>query len=177
MGLFKKKKPELHSVLFVCSANVTRSPAVEALFKKHASKSIKSWNVGSAGTKAGSGSAPNPVVAYILFQRGVNINSHRSKPVTPRLLRRYYWIIVMEKAHRQAITEMEPDSESRVFVMRELIHGNRLNDPNMPDPTGKEVDDYRELFDILDQEIPQLVKILQNKASDTGWEKEAYTSE
>ncbi len=177
MGFFRKKKLQTRSVLFVCSANVTRSPVAEALFRKHALKSIKSWDVGSAGTKAVSGSAPNPVIAYILYQRGVNINSHRSKPVTPKLLRRYHWIIVMEQEHRQAILELNPDAESRVFVLRELVHGSDLEDVNMPDPTGKEVDDYRELFEILDTDIPLLVRILQNKASDTEWSKEEYSYE
>lgn len=83
----------------------------------------------------------------------------------------------MEKTQRQAILEIEPDAESRVFVMRELIHGDRIENPDMPDPTSKEVDDYRELFEILDQEIPQLVKILQNKASDAMWEKGTYSIE
>jgi len=169
--LRRKKGPNLRSILFVCSANITRSPAAAALFEQLAGKSGERWEVASAGIKAVSGAAPNPVVAYILFQRNLQIGAHRSRPVTKKLLRKYYWIIGMERAHREAILATCPDVESRVFLLRELAHGEAVTEPDMPDPTGNEVVNYRELSRIFDEEMPLLFKVLRNRVSDLEWMK------
>ena len=169
MRLFKKKKPDIRSVLFVCSANITRSPAAAELFKNIASQHHERWDVGSAGVKAINGVGPNPVVAYVLSQRGIPINEHRSRVLNRSLLRRYYWIFVMETSHKQAIIKLDPEVSDRVFVLREFNRETPPSDSNMPDPTSKELEDYKELFEILEEEIPRLFRALQNKASDLGW--------
>ena len=171
MRLFKRKSPPLQSVLFVCTGNVTRSPVAAAMFRRLADASGERWEVGSAGTGTVKGSPPNPVVAFVMFGRGTPIQQHRSRPVTRRLLDRYYWIMVMERSHREKLLEIAPEAGERVQVLRRF--GRRelpLPELDMPDPTGKEVDDYRELFDILDEEVPRLFKALQNRVSDLGWE-------
>jgi protein-tyrosine-phosphatase len=70
----------------------------------------------------------------------------------------------MEDGHRKAILDLDDSLKNRVFLFRELTHPEPLDNPNMPDPTGKDVDDYRELFGIFDAEIPSLVKAIRDKA-------------
>jgi len=70
----------------------------------------------------------------------------------------------MQEAHRNAILELDGNVDERVFVLRELSCREPLDNADMPDPTGKDVDDYQELFDILDEEMPQLFKVIRDKA-------------
>jgi len=171
VSLFKRKSAPLRSVLFVCTANVTRSPVAEALFKRLANASGEKWKVASAGTGTVRGVPPNPVISFIMFQRGFPIRDHRSRPVKRSLLDRFYWIIVMERTHREKLLKLDPEAGERIHVLRQFGCEEPLLEPDMPDPTGKDVDDYRELFDILDQEIPRILRVLQNRVSDLGWEE------
>ena len=166
MNLFKRKPPPLQSILFVCTANVTRSPVAESLFKHEIAKTGETWKVASAGVNAAKGISANPTVSFVMSKRGTPIANHRSQPVTAKLLNRYYWIIVMEAAHKSAILEINPDVGERLFTMREIGLQDPPDQPDMPDPTGKEVGDFQELFQIFDYEIPRLVKAIQAKNSD-----------
>ena len=159
-------------MLFVCTANITRSPVAEAMLRGVAAKSNEKWKVGSAGTKAVRGAAPNPIAAYIMHQRGIPINKHRSQSFTPKLLKRFYWILVMEQKHRDEIVKSNPKAADRVFTVREFGRETPQLVPDMPDPTSKELEDYNELFAILDEEILRVFKTLQNKVSDLSWKEE-----
>jgi len=169
LRLFPPKLPPMRSILFVCTANVTRSPAAAAMFRAEAAKFGETWSVASAGTKAFRGSPPNPVVSFIMFQRGFPISKHRSKRITKKLMRNYKWIMVMEESQRELLVKNHPKYTSNIFVLRKFGLEPAEQELNMPDPTGKEPDDYRELFALLDVEIPRIFKLLQQKISDLEW--------
>ena len=139
---------------------------MEALFRKLVNDSSEVWRISSAGVKAHQGSPPHPVISFILSQRGISIVKHRSKPIDRKLLNKYYWIIVAEKVHKESLINQYPDIEKRIVVLRELTTDSDIIDKDLPDPTGKEVGDYSELFFILDKEIPILNSTLESKISD-----------
>lgn len=169
MIFFKPKKPPLRSVLFVCTANQTRSVTAMALFRRLAEKSTEKWIVDSAGAKASNGAMAHPVISHQLKRMDAPVNDHRSKPVSKKLLSRFRWIIVMEQAHKDAIVKLDKEAGERTFLMRELSSGEELKNYDMPDPTGNEYENYKELFDIMDAEIPRLFEKLQIKAYDEEW--------
>jgi len=167
--LFKRNVLSPRSILFVCTANITRSPVAEAMFRKLAKKSGEKWNIASAGIKAVKGASANQVVSFIMFQRGLPLHNHSSQPVTKKLLSRYMWIIVMEEAHKKAILEIDDSLKDRVFIFRELTRTGELGDYNMPDPTGREALDFSQLFEILDNEIPRLYEVMNIRMYDREW--------
>lgn len=169
MWFFKPKTPHPKSVLFICTANVTRSPAAEVMFKSIAEKSGEEWQADSAGIKAYNGSPANTVMAMILHQRGLKLHNHKSKRITTNLLQRFQWFVVMEKSHRDTLLEIAPHLSERVFIMRELAGTQDLDVPDMPDPTGKDPEDYRELMTILDVEIQKVWIALNDRASHLIW--------
>ena len=77
------------SILFVCTANVCRSPLALGLFKqKIASEPDASfWKLDSAGTWAPEGEPASAKSHFLLKQRGIDIQDHRSKSVSLELLR------------------------------------------------------------------------------------------
>ena len=136
----------------------------EAMFRQLTRGVGEYWDVASAGVKGAKGMGVNQVISFIMHQRGLPLQYHRSQPVTRKLLAKYQWIVVMEEVHRQLIMEMDENLKDRVFILRELTNTDPLDNPDMPDPTGKAVDDYQELFVIFDAEMPILVKVLRDKA-------------
>lgn len=172
---FRRKSPSPRSILFVCTANVTRSPVAEALFRDVAAESGEGWEISSAGINGTRGIPPNPIINFIMFQRGQAVQEHRSKIINRKILSDYRWIIVMEESHRRAILKLDDNLKDRIFLFRELSAEGLDADTDMPDPTGKDVDDYQELFNILDTEIPKLFIVMQNKAAECEWGYHEYS--
>ncbi|MDP8228980.1 MAG: hypothetical protein P9M15_05960 [Candidatus Electryoneaceae bacterium] len=169
MFLFKRKSLSYRSVLFVCTANVTRSASAEGMFRDLADRnSAERWDVASAGVKAHKGSGPNPPIKVRLMEcYKIFIDNHRSQPITSKLFKRYYWIIVMERAHKEAIIKQYPDVKDRVHVLREFGQSVPPSEPDMPDPTGEDkTEGYRELLAIFEEEIPRIFQVLQYRVDD-----------
>lgn len=171
MVFWKQKKANNQSILFICTANITRSPVAEAMFRRITEEAGEDWEVGSAGVNASNGMMPNQVVAFIMSRRNIPISSHCSRKVTSKLLSQYMWIVVMEEAHKDAILSLNSELKDRVFVFREIANDEILDDYDMPDPTGKEESDYRVLFRILGEEIPKVYQVIQNKAWNLEWQE------
>lgn len=161
----KGSHPPLRSILFVCTANVTRSPVAARMFQKLAQSSGEDWKVGSAGLRAGKGYPANPIVSYLMFQRQLSLAEHQSQPVEKKLFRQYYWIITMEESQREEILKIDPSLSERVFVLRQFGRDSLLPYSDMPDPTGRNPEDYEELFTLLDEEIPRLWGLLRLKVA------------
>lgn len=122
------RRPEL-TVLMVCTANVCRSPAAEALLRHHlkALGSGGSVAVRSAGTQVGApGRRPDPRVTSMLDDMGVKSSGMRAKAASQTLVDEAALVLVMENSHRQALCERFPDAADRIELL---------------DPSGQDIPD------------------------------------
>ncbi len=142
------------------------------MFRQMVTKINEEWVVGSAGVSAVNGAAPHQNIAYVMNENGIPIYKHRSKPVTKKLLKKFQWIVVMENKHRDAILKLDASIEGRIFVFRELSTDLQREEADMPDPTGKEGDDYLGLIHTLQTEMPTVLRALQQKSEDIAWQQE-----
>src|SRR5512142_848275 len=97
------KKP---TVLFVCTANICRSPMAAALFKARLEKQVpgsESWVVDSAGTWTKEGYPPSENSVKAMARRKLDISGHRSKEINKSLLEKSDLILVMELGHKEAL--------------------------------------------------------------------------
>jgi protein-tyrosine phosphatase len=175
MSLFKRSKPPLRSVLFVCTANVTRSPVAELLFRQLAEKSGEKWLVGSAGVNTREDLPSNKLISNFFLDRYKPLRKHKSRQIDKRLLGSHSWIFVMEEAHRQALASTFPEYAERIFVLRNFGMASPVANPDVPDPTNDKDpkwDDYMTMLNILEEEIPRIYNILQMKISDLSMENE-----
>ena len=79
----------------------------------------------------------------------------------------------MERAHREFLSEMAPDLKDHIFLLREFGADPTPDEPDMPDPTGSDkTDDFTELLELLEAEIPRFFKVLGYRIEDLNWEKE-----
>lgn len=101
-------RPELR-VLFVCTANICRSPMAEGLLR-HRLRGIGlagRIQVRSAGTRvAQSGCPPDPRVKQMSAEAGFRLGRIRSRQLTPQMVQRSDYVLVMEREHLESVRQL-----------------------------------------------------------------------
>ncbi|MBN2145970.1 MAG: hypothetical protein JW726_01235 [Anaerolineales bacterium] len=151
------------SVLFVCSANMCRSPMASALFRKLVAQrpDAAEWRIESAGVWALAGSPASTGARVAMQARGLDLSGHVSRPVTHRMLRQFDLILVMEDSHKEALRGEFRDLAGRIYLLTEMVgEGDDIRDPI----GGRQVDyddTVRELEDILTRGIVRIEQLTQ----------------
>lgn len=137
------------SILFVCTANICRSPMAEVVFKHKLAErpDAAQWQVASAGTWGldGRGAATSALIA--LHEIGLDAGKHVARTVTLEMLRSSDLILTMENNHKEALQVEFPEIASRVFLMTEMA-GFRSD---VKDPIAGTQDDFRATLQELDR--------------------------
>jgi protein-tyrosine-phosphatase len=158
------------SVLFVCTANICRSPLALALFKQKISGApdANMWKLDSAGTWAPEGEPASGKSQFLLRERGIGIQDHRSKSVSSELLRSFNLILTMERGQKEALQAEFPDIKNRVYMISEMI-GQRFD---IDDPYNGTLDDYREAMQeieqILNMGFDKICSLAQDRTDEKG---------
>jgi protein-tyrosine phosphatase len=141
------------SVVFVCTANVCRSPVAEALFRDWLRRRgvVDEWRVSSAGTWARDGAPVPPALGRLLQARGLDLSGHRARRVTEGLLAASDLTLCMTQSHCEALRIEFATCASRVKMLSEFA--GRAYD--VPDPCEGREPDYR----VLISEITQLIEV------------------
>ncbi|MBM4152262.1 MAG: hypothetical protein FJ220_01900 [Kiritimatiellaceae bacterium] len=165
MFFFKKK----FHVVIVCTANRTRS-AYFAGYLNHCIQqywpgALKRIKITSAGTKAVSGGRVNDVVALIARKQGFSLRQHLSTPVSTALMKRADLILVMEQEHKDYILENYPFTKEKLFRLMEYgwQGEDSMSSLNVPDPTGKDADDFKAFIETARVEADRLINELVHR--------------
>lgn len=112
----------MKQVLIVCTANICRSPMVAELLTQRLDTAGLGDQVmvRSAGTFAQAGKPAWEPVRELMAARGVDLQRHRSQPVSYDMVQSVDLIIVMEERHRQSIFYLEPRALHKVFLLSEM---------------------------------------------------------
>ena len=104
-------------VLYVCTANICRSPSAAALLTDAVSAhpSLAALEVRSAGTAALAGAAGCDV-APALVDRW---QAHRSTPLTAELIAGADLVLTAAREHRGVVLAQHPEARSRTFTIRQ----------------------------------------------------------
>jgi protein-tyrosine-phosphatase len=103
-------------VLFVCTANICRSPSAEAIAR---AAGLPGVELGSAGTHARDGEPINPDMAAVL-PPGLDTSRFRSRRLTPALVEEADLVVTMEAAHRDFVLSEQPEAFRKVFTLGQL---------------------------------------------------------
>ncbi|HEY8532873.1 MAG TPA: low molecular weight phosphatase family protein [Micromonospora sp.] len=135
-----------HGLLFVCHANLCRSPMAEYLAREMLTQALggdgASVPVASAGTHAVPGRAMHPHAAQLAAERAIDIRDFRSRPVTPDDLTNAGVVLTATREERRACAALAPRAIPRTFTLRQFARlvtaaverGWRVVDPNEPPP-------------------------------------------
>jgi len=156
----------MHSVLFICTGNICRSPMAEGLLKSKVSGEVDDWRIESAGTWTINGE-PAALNARIAMQEmGIEIDDHRSRIINPGIIDEFSLIITMERGHKEALRIEFPQVASRVYLLSEMV-GKSFD---IVDPIGGPLVDFqttaREIDQLLSQGFNRIEEL--SRDSDTG---------
>jgi len=132
----------------------------EALFRD-LTKGRSDFTVSSAGTGAYSGQQASKHSVTLAKERGVDISPHRSKAVTIDLVEAATHIFALGRSHLAAILDDFPEAEEKTYLVTEFAADDRLRGSDIMDPFGGDLEDYREVMEILDQCLPSLLAYIE----------------
>jgi protein-tyrosine phosphatase len=150
------------TIVFVCTANMCRSPMAEVLCKKMLAErlgcppgelSARGYEILSAGTGAPSDCRASAQAVAAMRQQGLDLSGHLSQPLTPGLLEDADVVFVMVQHHAATIAELFPEASAKV----------RLLDPaggDIGDPVGASEDVFRECAAAIQRYLREVIATL-----------------
>ena len=105
------------------------------------------------------GGRANDVVALIARNNGFSLRSHAADPITGGTVKKADLILTMEQEHKDYILEKYPEAEEKVFRLMEYgwQGDEEIEDLNVPDPTGKNADDFKAFIETAHAEADRLL--------------------
>jgi protein-tyrosine-phosphatase len=141
-------------VLFLCTANICRSPVAEHYLRQLTQKlGSMRLEIYSAGIRDYVGYPADPVVARLARERGMDLSRHRSRGTSAQELEDVDQIVVMERRHRAWLREHYAPVLPKVVLLREMVDGHK---GDIPDPTGADEGHYRRALDMLFRGVEHL---------------------
>ena len=154
------------SVIFVCTANVCRSPMAMGLFLARLGKERGNWRVESAGTWASDGQPAAENTLRVVAEQGVDLREHRSRPINGALLEQFDLILAMEQNQKEALRIEFPGISPRIFLLSEMI-GSVYD---IKDPMSGDFSDFQntaeEIEDILEKGFDRIRELAVKFSSD-----------
>jgi protein-tyrosine-phosphatase len=130
----------MRSVLFVCTANICRSPMAMGLFYAQVMPSACDWRIASVGIFAAPGYPAAQNTLVLLRHKGIDLSGHRSAQITQEIMSDYNLILTMERGQKEALQVAFPDHAQKVYLMSEMVGGNW----EIADPVGGALVEFEE---------------------------------
>lgn len=160
-------------VLLVCTGNTCRSPMAEGILKKMLEdKRVGNLEVTSAGTH-GLPNAPASLFAIqVAGQRGIDLSKHRSRRLTPEMIKQADLILAMSPEHSDYMKRIEGTAGHKIFLLKAFPQAgpasNKGSDGgvlSIEDPIGGSPEDYERSFKEIEKEIkrifPKILDLLE----------------
>ena len=91
----------------------------------------------------------------------IDLDRHKSQPVTQDLIDRAFLILGMTQSHIDILNYYHTGLPERVHLFREFM--GKDEPPEIPDPYGQNYTAYAACFDSMAEAIPSLVAYLKNE--------------
>ncbi len=154
------------SLLFVCTANICRSPMAEGVFSRLAASQGKpvAFEVASAGTHDYHAGKPAfPTAVELAKLRGIDLSQHVARRIKPGDFDHYDMILAMDKSNIAALRAIAP-TRCKQKIELLLEYGDEFHGEEVPDPYGGEVEDFEHALDMIEDGCRGLVKLLVRQA-------------
>ena len=169
---FKRATPKVgpeRSVLFVCLGNICRSPTATGVFRAAADRAgmgkqvlfdsagLGDWHVGLP---------PDPRAIRAAKRRGYDLAGMRGRRVTVADFSKFGWIIGMDDANLQALTELKPP-EFGGYLGLMLDFAPALETREVPDPYFGGPEGFERVLDLVEASVNGLLERLQDSPGES----------
>ncbi len=113
--------------------------------------------VASAGIDALENFTPDQNTIEVCTKRNIYIGSHKARQLTYLMLKEVDVVLCMEKTHKQRILSAFPKYIKHVFLLKEYLLKDTLDDAEIKDPTGKSKEHYVKCFKEIEKEIRRIL--------------------
>ncbi len=120
-----------HRLLFLCTANICRSPMAEGWARALAAARGLPVDVRSGGTMGLIGRPADPLAVRVMGEVGVDLSAHRSAGVDAAVMAWADQVFVMELRHQLFLAEHFPAEAHKALQLGSL--GGAME---VPDPVG-----------------------------------------
>lgn len=141
MGERDTTRQRRKTVLFVCTANICRSPMAAALFNALAEERGLPYRAESAGVAALEGAGMAPYALEALAELGIRDAGHRARQLSGELLEGADLVLAMGPRHVREI-ERSFGPSGKVYTLRGYA-GEDRDGEEIPDPYGLTAHAYR----------------------------------
>jgi tRNA threonylcarbamoyl adenosine modification protein (Sua5/YciO/YrdC/YwlC family) len=146
-------------ILFVCTANICRSPMAEYYFNRKAEQIQLSSKAHSAGFLSG-GYNISENSKRVLAENDIRAGSHLSTQLGEDVIRKSWLILTMTKKHKSMLINNFPAAARKTFTLSE--YAGFKND--IADPYGLDIEFYRNAY----LEIKSRIDVIVEKISKEG---------
>jgi protein-tyrosine phosphatase len=155
-------------VLFICTANVCRSPLAEG-YLKHllTTHPVSGVEVESAGVMALSGSLPFVCSVEVAQMMGFDIRSHRARKLTQEIGQTADAILCMETWQAKEVLELDQKWIGKTMLLGSY-HSSQKRLFQIPDPRDFTTEHTLEVFKLIQDSVEGFHRGLNPANSDAG---------
>lgn len=152
----------MRSILFVCTANICRSPTAEGILRRLLSRQTRlgDFEIESAGThEYHVGKPPFPAAVEAAKRRGYNITLCIARRIEPHDFDRFDMILAMDRAvltHLQAIAPTR--SKGKIELLTE--YSDRFHSQDVADPYGRGERDFELALEMIEDSCRGLAELV-----------------
>lgn len=113
------------------------------------------WEISSAGVCSANGWPASANAIEAMREKGIDISGLHSQTLTPDLIQSADLLVTMTHGHRNAILQVSPEREGKVFLLKSF--GTAKCAADITDPVGENLNVYRRVRDEIDAALPDLI--------------------
>jgi len=147
------------AVLFVCLGNICRSPLAEGVFRAELVRrgldgQVEVDSCGTGGWHVGE--SPDPRSVEVGLDHQVDIESQRSRQLSPEDYERFDWLVAMDRENERVVRQRAPRQAScRIVTMMAFHPGGGRED--VPDPYYGGPGGFETVYGLLEAAAPALL--------------------